>query len=400
MKILFLCHKMPFPANDGGAIASLNMITGFAALGNEVTVLAMQTPKHNFTVDQLPDHLLNQIRWHQVKVNTAINPVKAIWNILFSNKPYNAVRFQSKRFSRKLTYLLSGNEYDIIQIEGLYLTPYLPVIRRKSKSLVSLRAHNVEWEIWERLAANEKNEIKKSYLNLLAQRIKRMEYLALKKIDLLVPITFRDSSMLPFHDDSKIMVSPTGIEEAKFADRPAKTEEKSFFHIGALDWIPNQEALLWFIKNIWLSIKANHPEYEFIVAGRNASKNFEAQLKQYPVIYAGEVDDAVRFIDSHQVMVVPLLSGSGLRIKIIEGMARGKCIMTTPMGAEGISAINGEQLLIGKTPEVWIEMIEHLILDTTRIQEIGIKALQFVKENFNNQQIISQLNDFYIKQLN
>jgi len=391
---------MPFPANDGGAIASLNMITGFAALGNEVTVLAMQTPKHNFTVDQLPDHLLNQIRWHQVKVNTAINPVKAIWNILFSNKPYNAVRFQSKRFSRKLTYLLSGNEYDIIQIEGLYLTPYLPVIRRKSKSLVSLRAHNVEWEIWERLAANEKNEIKKSYLNLLAQRIKRMEYLALKKIDLLVPITFRDSSMLPFHDDSKIMVSPTGIEEAKFADRPAKTEEKSFFHIGALDWIPNQEALLWFIKNIWLSIKANHPEYEFIVAGRNASKNFEAQLKQYPVIYAGEVDDAVRFIDSHQVMVVPLLSGSGLRIKIIEGMARGKCIMTTPMGAEGISAINGEQLLIGKTPEVWIEMIEHLILDTTRIQEIGIKALQFVKENFNNQQIISQLNDFYIKQLN
>ena len=103
---------MPYPPNDGGAIATLNMIKGFAKHGDEITVLAMQTHKHPFSINQLPNNLLNDIEWHQVYVNTKINPLKALVNLLFSVEPYNAVRFKSKAYKRRLKDLLLQNSYN------------------------------------------------------------------------------------------------------------------------------------------------------------------------------------------------------------------------------------------------------------------------------------------------
>ena len=122
LRILILCNKMPYPSNDGGTIATLNMIMGLAAQGNKVDVLAMQTPKHNFPLAKLSDELKQNIDWHSVWIDTDIKLGRLLKNLLFSKLPYNAERFVSEEFKTKLENLLKQNTYDIVQLEGGFST--------------------------------------------------------------------------------------------------------------------------------------------------------------------------------------------------------------------------------------------------------------------------------------
>jgi len=384
---------MPFPSNDGGTIATMNMITGLAAQGNKVDVLAMQTHKHNFPIEKLSPELTQNIKWHSVWVDTKIRTGKLIKNLLFSKKPYNSERFESEEFKSKLKTLLK-NDYDIIQFEGLYLSSYIETIRIHSKSAIALRAHNVEWQIWQRMAQTEHNPIRKIYKQILAKRIRALELSVLQSIDILIPITQADAKNLPFDKPENVYVAPAGIEPQKFATA-SPTDEKSFFYIGALDWEPNQEAILWFLQNVWSHIQPGHNDWNFHIAGRNAPADFVQKIKQYAIIYDGQVPSAQEFISKYNIMIVPLLSGSGMRIKIIEAMAHSRCVITTAIGAEGIDAENGIHFLIGNTPDELKQLITNIIENKTPTNQIAANAYEFANNNFSNRQIINNLNTFY-----
>lgn len=398
MKLLFLCHKTPYPANDGGAIASLNMITGFRDMGADVSVLTMQTYKHSFLLNKFPAEIRNHINWNQQWVKTKINPVKLLINLIFSKRPYNAQRFVNKGFSKKLVQLLQKNTYDLVQLEGAYLEPYVDIIRKHSDAMVALRAHNIEAQIWNRLADSEQNIVKKQYYRILSRRVDAMEKKLLKKIDLLVPITHSDAQKLSFYNLEKVHVSPTGITLDKFAFKHI-VNEKTFFYLGALDWVPNQEGILWFLEKVWYTIKSKYPDWEFAIAGRNAPKNFEKKLQAYDIKYHGEIPDATTFMDAHQIMLVPLFAGSGMRIKIIEAMARGKCVITTPIGIEGIPVKNKNEAYICEQPNDWINAIETLVNDWAKIQECRQKAYKFAQQKYANQGLINRLFAFYKQQI-
>ncbi|PKP08018.1 MAG: hypothetical protein CVU09_17625 [Bacteroidetes bacterium HGW-Bacteroidetes-4] len=389
---------MPYPPNDGGAIATLSMIEGFAQAGDEVQVLSMQTYKHGISLTKLPDRLTKQITWHQQWINTKINYFELIWNLLFSSKPYNATRFYSRAFAEKLKKIVTNHTFDVIQLEGLYVTPYLSEIRKYTKALIALRAHNVEYEIWERLAANSKNIVKRRYFNLLAKRMRRMEFAALAEIDLLVPITRRDADILSFKKPENVFVCPTGISSDTIVETiPAKPN--TLFYIGALDWLPNQEGLLWFLEQVWKKIQINFPQWKFVIAGRNASPGFEQKLRRYPVSYVGQVVNARDFILEHNIMVVPLWSGSGMRIKIIEGMACSKCVLTTSLGAEGIAATSGTDIFIGNSDTEFISILSQLFENQDSIQQVGKNAGKFIQEKYDNQQLIAGLRAFYTSKI-
>src|SRR5450759_1216485 len=156
MRILQLMNKVPWPPKDGGAIACLNMTKGFSMLGHEVTVLSMNTSKHHITIKEMPANIRSKANFQLVEVPASINWFEATLNLLFSKLPYNAQRFISDEFSLELIKLLTEKTYDVIQLEGLYLCSYIPVIRKYSKALIAYRAHNIEYEIWERTATLSK----------------------------------------------------------------------------------------------------------------------------------------------------------------------------------------------------------------------------------------------------
>jgi polysaccharide biosynthesis protein PslH len=399
MRILQVTNKVPYPTTDGGAIACMNLTSGLSLLGHEVTVLAMNTRKHNIRLSDIPESVNDWADFHLVDVPAPVSPVAAAFNLLFSSMPYNAVRFISKSFVDALRKLLLERQFDIVQLEGLYVCPYIPVIRKYSKSVIVYRAHNIEHEIWERTAALSSG-FRKFYLKELARRIKNLEIEVMNQYDLLVPITERDGAILDNLGNKKPRhVSPTGIDAQVLIPHAKNLEHPSLFHIGSLEWAPNQEGLIWFVEKVWPKILLKFPELKFYIAGRQAPEWLVRRFTVPNIVFMGEVPDAYQFIKSKSIMVVPLFSGSGMRIKIIEGMALGKPIVTTPIGTEGISTENGKNILIADTENEFVSAVEQLINDMELYHNIGSNAIEYIHEKFDNLALADALSSFYKKHI-
>ena len=399
MRILQVTNKVPYPVKDGGAIACMNLARGFSLLGHKVTILAMNTVKHHITLTEIPDPVKELAKFKLVNVPARISPVSALLNLIFSNKPYNATRFISNVFATELQKVLLENNFDIIQLEGLYVCPYIPLIRKHSKAKIIYRAHNIEHEIWSRTAIMA-HGFEKWYLNNLSKRIKSFEIQIMNKYDLLVPITSRDGKILNKLGNTKpLHVSQTGIDSSVLIPNSKNLKHPTLFHIGSLEWSPNQEGLIWFFDNCWDLIREKYPDLQFFIAGRNAPHWFQKMMNLPNVVFKGEVADAYEFINSKSIMVVPLFSGSGMRIKIIEGMALGKPIVTTSVGTEGISTTSGVNIVVTNGVDGFVQSISDLIEDREYFDKISKNAIEYIHENFDNLSSAGSLIDFYKKHI-
>ena len=394
MKILFLTNKVPYPPKDGGSIATFSLIKSFNNAGHAVTVMSMNTRKHHITPFDIPKQISSQIIFHLIEVPARISLKGIVTNFLFSKLPYNAERFIDDNYHHKLELLLSTHQYDIIQLEGLYLLPYFDLIRKYSTAKIVYRSHNIEHEIWERTAIQAKG-IKKIYLNNLSKRLRKFEISLINKYDLLIPITLRDEKRLNELGNTKpALTIPAGIDIQE-KEPVAKPLKNDLFFIGALDWAPNQEGLIWFFDNCWDEIRKECPKVSLTVAGRNAPDWFVKILKKHTVKYLGEVPNAQQFMKKHAVMIAPLLSGGGMRVKIIEGMSLKKPIVTTPVGCEGIDAVNEKDILIAESPRAYTNYIIRLVKDIALQTSISNNCYKFVKENYSNEILSNRLADFY-----
>ena len=154
MKILQLCHKPPFPPVDGGAIAMNNITQGLLALGHQVKVLTVETAKHPIDPNLSSDYKL-LTEFDSVFIDTSIKKKDALIN-LFQDRSYNIQRFVSEELNEKLNNLLEEKSFDLVILEGLFVAPYYKVIRKQHKGKIILRAHNVEFKIWERMSMKKK----------------------------------------------------------------------------------------------------------------------------------------------------------------------------------------------------------------------------------------------------
>jgi glycosyltransferase involved in cell wall biosynthesis len=398
MKILQVCNKIPYPLKDGGVIATHHMAKGLIEAGAHVDIVAMNTSKHKVDESYVKYYLKNLGVGlvELVNVNTDIRFTSLVKNILFSDLPYNAVRFITKEFRLKLQELLTRGNYDLIQFEGLYLMPYADTIRNHSKARIALRAHNIEHEIWQRNSGNQKGFIKRTYLKMLAGRLEKFEHKYVNAYDFLIPITSRDARKFDEMGNNRATyVCPFGFDFNVTAQSDLQEVSMDIFYIGSLDWLPNQDGLAWFVENVWDEISESHPEIRFFVAGRNAPYGLIRLFSEHHVSYMGEVDDAFSFMKNKAIMVVPLFSGSGMRIKIIEAMAAGKVVITTSVGAEGIELKSGEHLIVADNERDFLSGILKLLSDRNEYLQIAKNALNFVKTGYNNSYIIAGLFEFY-----
>jgi len=398
MKILVLANKLPFPPRDGGSIASLNMILGLQQAGNQITCLAMNTPKHSFPVEQIPKQLRQRIRFLAVDVDTSIKPAKLLMNLLFSRVPYIAERFRSKAFSLALKSLLAEEPFDIVQFEGPYLFFCLSQVRNQSKARISLRAHNAEHQIWKRMALQENAVLKRWYLKNLSRRLKVFEMRVFNGVDTLIPISEKDASY--FRDqgtDTPMLTIPAGLnlEDYPLTGVPSGS---SLFFIGALDWLPNQEGLSWFLDQVFELLLEELPDISFHVAGRNAPRTFQKKLLHPNITFHGEVDDSCSFMQSHGIMVAPLWSGSGIRIKILEAMALGRPVVTTHTGIEGIAAEHLRTVMVGNDPQSFKRLIIRLMENPGERASMVAEARKLISREFDNFKLSKRLSQFYTAQ--
>ncbi len=396
MKILIISNKFPYPLKDGGAIATYRLIKGLAHYNNDITLLTFNTKKHYFKPEKTEQNPFPEIEIHTVYADTDIKIIEALKNFLFSGKPYISERFFSKKFLSKLIYLLENKQFDIIQIEGLYLLQYINEIRKKSKAIISYRAHNIEHKIWQYLAKNKKNPFLKFYLKNLSKRVKKHEQSCINKYDVLIPISETDLSFFQKNGNTKpYLICPAGFEKRAFEQYTTTYKGAKLYFIGSLEWTPNREGLLWFVENCWTAIKKQIPEIKLYIAGRNAPANFIKKIQKTGIIFTGEVENAHAFIKDKSIMIVPLLSGSGMRVKIIEAFFMGKAVVSTKLGATGTKSTNGLHLLLAESADDFIQKINLLIKDESFYNKITANAKSLAINNFDNTEIARKLNLFY-----
>jgi len=395
MKILQLCKKFPYPLKDGESIAVTYLSKALNQLGNQVTLLTMNTKKHYFNIGELPADYDQYQSIHFTDIDNEVKPFDAFLN-LFSDDSYHISRFISTSFEQKLIEILKLEEFDVVQIETVHLAHYIPIIRRYSEAKIAMRAHNVEFEIWQRIADNTRLFPKKWYINHLTKKLRKYEVDQLQNYDMMVAITQRDLDFFKkLGYKNKGVVTPIGLDINDYQpnyDTYNKAPSLSF--IGALDWMPNYEGLMWFLDNVWDRLIERFPSLKFHIAGRHTPPSLMNLNKKNVIVY-GEIPAAGKFINEHSIMVVPLLSGGGMRAKILEGMALGKVVLSTQLGLEGIAGKHQQDVLIADTPEAIIENIAFALDDKIRLQTIGRNAREFVAENFDNLNIARRLEREY-----
>ena len=365
---------------------------GLLNAGHRVKVLAMETDKHPMLRGRMSADYVEQTQIESVYVDLGIKLVPAAVAML-CGESYHVKRYVSPDFAAKLKEVLQSGDFEVIHVESIFLTPYVPLIRKYSKAAVILRAHNVENLIWRQVAENARHGFKRWYLKHLALTLRAYELEHVNDYDGVACITGIDADYFRRNGCRRpIEVIPFGIEpppQPQVASNP-----KALFHIGAMDWIPNQEGVAWLLEEVWPEIHRAVPEARLYLAGRKMPEQWTA--KTIPgVEVLGEVPDAAGFIADKQINIVPLLSGGGIRVKIIEAMSMGKTVVSTTVGAQGIDYIDGEHLLIADSPEAFAMQVKRCIDSPDYGREIGAAAARLIHDNYNTATLTARLIAFY-----
>jgi glycosyltransferase involved in cell wall biosynthesis len=409
MHVLQLCPRVPYPPHDGGAIAMYQTARGLAEAGHRVTVLAANTPKHYQPADVLA-HLGPRVRLVTVEVDTRLKPLPALRNLLFDSLPYTLERFISPALLAKLVELTLAEHIDVVQLEGAFVAWYAGSLRQALQAQgvavgqqprLVLRTHNVEYTIWEMLASRTGNPLKKWYLQKIAQRLKAFEHQMLHQVEAVAAITEEDATRLrnmyyPRLPAPVFAVIPASFDLSGLAPATAPPQPRTAFLIGSLNWLPNLEGLDWFLREVWPQAHAALPELELHVAGSYPPEHLTSRPPgQDNVFIHGFVDSAAAFMRQYDLMLVPLLSGGGMRVKIVEGMALGKCIVSTGIGAEGIAVRDGHDIVLRDTAAAWQQALRDYYHGRLPVAAIGAGAAATAAEVYDNRRVTQRFEALY-----
>lgn len=365
MRILILTPRVPWPPLDGGRIAMARLATSLGKFA-EVELLSLNPRKHH--VDD------------QRAVNIDTSRIRFVPGV-----PLLVARFVSREFRAAVAEAMERWKPDVVQLESPFLLPYLPNVR--AAQVVALRSLNVEFRIWEGLARNEPNPLRRLALQRVAASLRKYEVRNLNAVDAIVPISDGDAddfrqlgARKPLH------VAPCGVNVGRASARRAglKPALRVGF-IGSLDFRPNQEAAQWILDELWPRIAAEMPEARLAIAGSNAPEWLRPRV-------LGHVPDAQEFMSSMAVMIAPLFAGGGMRIKVLEAMALGKPVVATPLGAGGIDAQN---LVIANDAASFAAAVVRLLRDPEAARRLGEAAREEVARKYDSDAIAQRLVSFY-----
>ena len=319
---------------------------------------------------------------------------------LFNRKLYTVDRYYHHEFERLLVKEAENGGYDIIQFEGLFVTPYLQAVQKATKAKCVYRAHHIEYLVWERLSKQKNDPVKKLYLRMIAKRIKQYELKQFGLFHAVAVFTNQDKETIQESQSNiPVEILPVGLDLPRYQPDYRKLEFPSLFFLGAMDWMPNREGIEWFLENFSKEITDGDLRARFYVAGNDIPERFDDYEVVGKIFIHGEVDDALEFVNTKAIMIVPLLSGGGMRVKIVEGMAMQKCIISTSLGAEGINYKHGENILIANTPQEFHRAIKRCITDENYCKRIGTNARKLVEEQHDTHKITERLVNFYERML-
>jgi glycosyltransferase involved in cell wall biosynthesis len=281
----------------------------------------------------------------------------------------------------KLQALLKQETYEVIVCDFVMAAGVIPWDWPVPKVLFT---HNVEATIWRRHYRVATDFLWKaiSWLEWRKMQAAERHYLRLADRVLTVSETDREA-FAPFIEPEKLAVIPTGVDVDYFQPMPVDETTNSLVFTGSMDWLPNEDAILYFVEAILPLIKQQCPQVSLKVVGRSPSRKLQALAdREKSIRLTGWVEDIRPFVARGSICVVPLRIGGGTRLKIFEAMAMGKAVVSTTVGAEGLPVQPGENILLADTPDDFASSVVTLLRDPAERKRLGAAARALVHENY------------------
>ncbi len=382
MKILWLKTELLHPVDKGGKIRTYQMLKQLKR-DHFITYLTLcdpDDPKESFELADEYCHRLIPIP-HRAANKFSTGFYYELGLNLGSPLPYAIQRYRSAAMQSAIKNELLQFDYDVVVCD--FLTPSVNLPDPISVPTV-LFQHNVEAVIWERHFQNEANKLKKAFFFNQWRKMHNYERKACQKFDSVVAVSDVDRDMMQKEFAvERVYDIPTGVDTNYFEPIQKVPNPYELVFTGSMDWMPNEDAMVYFSEEILPHIAAQIPEVTLNVVGRNPTTRLSAIAEANPRInVTGRVDDVRPYIDTAAAYIVPIRVGGGTRLKIYEAMAMAKPVISTTIGAEGLAIRNGEDLLIADAPQAFAQAVVAVLQEKAFAERLGQTAREVVCEQF------------------
>ncbi len=388
MKILFLQKRILFPVDAGWKIRTLNVLKHLARW-HEVTYLCNVQPDDEPFLNEMRASgvRLETVPWSETPRSSPRFYFQLAANLL-SKYPFTASKDYDPALRRRAQTLLAEETYDLLICDFVQMARNAIGLPVRASVLFQ---HNVEAQIYERHAQNARGWLKRKFMGLQWQKMKRFEAEAGRQFDAVVAVSEADRQHYHDHYDwNHAHTIDTAVDTDYFQPNgTAETADRVLF-IGSLDWIPNEDGLAYFVEQVWPLVRQERPQAVFEIVGRNPSRGVERLAGQPGVKLIGTVPDVRPHLAQATVVVVPLLVGGGTRIKIFEAMAMQKAVVSTSLGAEGLAVESGKHLVLADEPGEFADAVVRLLRDEAGRQAIASQAAQLVNQRYGAETIARQ----------
>ena len=382
MKILFLSQRFLLPMDTGGKIRTGNILKQLAKT-HEITLISnVESPKDDPYISKMDKYSTKfiSVPWRETKKYSLLFYLRLFFK-LFSIYPVSVLNDYSKELKSAVEKECANSEYDVAICDFVQSALNFKNIKNIPTILFQ---HNVESEIARRHFQQSLTTVVKIFWYLQWKRMYSFEKKTCRTFNIVIAVSDKDKSFFnqTFHLDN-VETIPTGVDVDYFIPQTVNIENHSLIFCGSMDWLPNEDAILFFIKDILPRIKNRIPGIKLNVVGRNPSPSLQKFIRKYPEIHlTGWVKDIRPYIAASSLYVVPMRIGGGTRLKIYEAMAMGKTIISTSVGAEGLPAENGKHLIIENDPIKFSNRIIALLNDNDKRKKIGETAAGYVRQKF------------------
>ena len=382
MKILWVKAGGLVPPDTGGKIRSYNILR---ELGRQhsVTFFSFYAAHDGDSHPELK-HIFDRAICVPLSLPGPKSPREMLsYGIrLLSSEPYGITKFCRPQVRRRLRALLEEETYDVILCDFVSAAGVIPWDSPTPKVLFT---HNVEAMIWRRHYEVATNPVWKavSLLEWRKMEAAELRYLRLADHVLTVSETDRDA-FSAFLNPAKVTVIPTGVDVDYFQSLPLEESQNSLVFTGSMDWLPNEDAILYFVDAVLPMITQQCPDVSLEVVGRSPSRKLRALAEtEKGIRLTGWVEDIRPFVARGSICIVPLRIGGGTRLKIFEAMAMSKAVVSTSIGAEGLPVRSGENILLADTPKDFAESVVSLLGDAKERRRLGSAARILVQEKYS-----------------
>ena len=384
LKILWICRTCPFPVNDGEKLRVYNLLRSLART-HEITVVYREMAADETAGAEHLRQFCKAVYGVQVpRPSGLIGKLRWVLPFVISRYPISLSTVFFQPILAVLARLIREEHFDIVQVEHSSLTIYLDHLQFARRPAAVLTMHNIDYIRNERVLRNAPWGLSKVYHYLNQRRFKQWELASLRRYEHVIAMSDLDRNIL-LRDAPGLAVTavPNGVDAVAVPFVAADPRARTLIFVASMDSEANHDGAMFFLREVWPLLQRTDRELVVKMVGRAPRPELLAAHNGVDVIVTGKVDEVLPYYRESLAAIVPLRSGGGTRLKIIEALAAGTPVVSTTVGCEGLEVLDGKTILIADSPRDFADAIERILAAPALVNALSLDGRALVEQRYD-----------------